>query len=90
MGIQQPDRSVRVTCRPDYIVLRYSCERMAETGFTRMPVVENDSGKLVGMISLDDLLLARVRKLNEERHRERPLQLRFPFQRQREPEREMA
>jgi H+/Cl- antiporter ClcA/CBS domain-containing protein len=72
--------------------LRVVVFRMAETGFTRMPVVENESGNLVGMISLDDLLLARVRNLNEERHRERPLQLRLPFQSQREPEpaREMA
>jgi hypothetical protein len=31
------------------------------------------------MISLDDLLLARVRNLNEERHREKLLKLRFPF-----------
>ena len=79
-----------VVARPDE-PLRVVVFRMAETGLTRMPVVENDSGKLVGMISLDDLLLARVRNLNEERHRERPLQLRFPFrsQREAEPEREM-
>jgi hypothetical protein len=31
------------------------------------------------MISLQDLLLARVKNLNEERHRERVLQLRLPF-----------
>ena len=80
-----------VVAHPDE-PLRVVVFRMAETGFTRMPVVENESGKLVGMISLEDLLLARVRNLNEERHRERPLQLRFPFQSQREPEpaREMA
>jgi H+/Cl- antiporter ClcA len=77
-----------VVARPDE-PLRVVVFRMAETGFTRMPVVENDSGKLVGMISLDDLLLARVRNLNEERHRERPLQLRSPFRSQREPEREV-
>jgi CBS domain-containing protein len=78
-----------VVARPDE-PLRVVVFRMAETGFTRMPVVENDSGKLVGMISLDDLLLARVRNLNEERHRERPLQLRSPFRSQGEPEREVA
>jgi CBS domain-containing protein len=59
--------------------LRVVVFRMAETGLTRMPVVEYESRTLVGMISLDDLLLARVRNLNEERHRERLLQLRFPF-----------
>ena len=31
------------------------------------------------MVSLHDLLLARVRNLNEERHRERVLQVRLPF-----------
>jgi len=75
-----------VVARPDE-PLRVVVFRMAETGFTRMPVVENDSGKLVGMISLDDLLLARVRNLNEERHRERPLQLRIPFRSRPEHER---
>jgi H+/Cl- antiporter ClcA len=70
--------------------LRVVVFRMAETGLTRMPVVEIESGKLVGMISLHDLLLARVRNLNEERHRERVLQLRLPFRTQREPTREMA
>ncbi len=60
--------------------LRIVVSRMAETGFTRLPVIEGDEGKLVGMISLHDLLLARVRSLNEERHRERVLRLRLPFQ----------
>ena len=78
-----------VVARPDE-PLRVVVFRMAETGFTRMPVVENDSGKLVGMISLDDLLLARVRNLNEERHRERPLRLRLPFRSQHEYDRETA
>jgi CIC family chloride channel protein len=71
-----------VVAHPDE-PLRVVVYRMAETGLTRMPVVDSDSGKLVGMISLDDLLLARVRNLNEERHRERLLELRFPFRRQR-------
>jgi len=59
--------------------LRVVVFRMAETGFTRMPVLDPETDKLAGMISLDDLLLARVRNLNEERRRERLLQLRFPF-----------
>jgi len=41
--------------------LRVVVFRMAETGLTRMPVIESDGGKLVGMVSLEDLLLARVR-----------------------------
>jgi CBS domain-containing protein len=57
--------------------LRAVVFRMAETGFTRMPVVED--GKLVGMVALHDLLLARVRSLHEERSRERVLKLRLPL-----------
>ena len=53
---------------------------MAETGYTRLPVVErSDPRKLVGMISLNDLLKARVRSLEEERLRERVLHLRLLF-----------
>ena len=52
---------------------------LGETGFTRLPVVDRDGRQLVGMISLHDLLVGRVRNLNEERHRERVLQLRLPF-----------
>ena len=59
--------------------LRVAVLRMAETGFTRFPVVDRDTRQLAGMISLDDLLLARVRNLREEQHCERVLRLRFPF-----------
>ena len=66
--VAHPDEPLRV------VVLR-----MAETGFTRFPVVDSDTGQLSGMISVHDLLMARVRNLNEERHRERVLRLRLPF-----------
>jgi len=52
---------------------------MAETGLTRLPVVDGSNGQLVGMVSLRDLLTARVRNLNEERQREQVLRLRLPF-----------
>jgi CBS domain containing-hemolysin-like protein len=42
-----------------------------------MPVVDRDSNKFLGLVSLDDLLKARTRHLEEERRRERTLQLRF-------------
>jgi len=67
-----------VVARPDE-PLRAVVFRMAETGFTRLPVVDAESGQLAGMISLDDLLMARVRNLHEERQRERVLKLRLPF-----------
>ena len=39
--------------------LRTVVYRMAESGFTRTPVVERETGKLVGLLALDDLLKAR-------------------------------
>jgi len=57
--------------------LRTLVYRMAETGFTRMPVVEPETGKLVGLVALDDLLKARSRHLEEEQRRDRPLKLKF-------------
>src|SRR6185295_13348275 len=69
-----------VTAFPDE-PLRLVVYRMAETGLTRMPVVDReDPLKLLGIISLSDLLRARTRDLEEERHRERVLRLRLPFQ----------
>jgi CBS domain-containing protein len=60
--------------------LRTVVYRMAETGFTRMPVVDSgEERRLVGMISLEDLLHARARNLSEERSRERVLRIRLPF-----------
>lgn len=66
-----------MTAFPDEL-LRLIVYRMAETGFTRMPVVDrNDPGKLIGIIALSDLLKARKRNLDEEFRRERILSLRF-------------
>jgi CBS domain-containing protein len=60
--------------------LRVVVYRMAESGFTRLPVLENEeSRKLVGMIALHDLLHARTRSLHEEQRRERVLRIRLPF-----------
>ena len=57
--------------------LRVVVHRMAETGFTWLPVVErSDPRKLRGVVSLDDLLIARVRNLKDEHHRERVLNIR--------------
>lgn len=60
--------------------LRTVVYRMAETGYTRFPVVErNNRQKLVGIVSLSDLLKARSRNLAEERERERVLRMRLLF-----------
>jgi H+/Cl- antiporter ClcA/CBS domain-containing protein len=58
--------------------LRVVVNRMATTGFTRMPVLDGE-GKLGGMVSLQDLLSARARNLSEERDRERVIRIRVPF-----------
>ena len=61
--------------------LRAVVYRMAESGFTRLPVVDRaDKKRLIGMVSLVDLLSARGRNLDEERTRKRVLHLRLPLQ----------
>jgi CBS domain-containing protein len=50
--------------------------RMADSGFTKFPVLENrQSRKFVGLVFLDDLLKAMQRTIGEERNRERILRL---------------
>jgi chloride channel protein, CIC family len=69
-----------VVAHPDES-LRAVVYRMAETGHTRLPVVERDGrGQLVGLVSLEDLLKARALNLDAERRRERvnALDLFFP------------
>ena len=77
-----------VTAHPDE-PLRAVVYRMAETGYTRLPVVSRDSGgTLLGLVSLEDLLKARARNLEAERRRERvhPRHLFFPPRAAREQE----
>jgi CBS domain-containing protein len=69
-------RANTVETNPDEI-LRVIVYRMAEKGVTRLPVVEHSTGKFLGLISLDDLLKARGRHLEEERRREQTLNLRL-------------
>ncbi len=60
--------------------LRAAVYRMAETGYTRMPVVDShEERRIVGMVSSEDLLGAHSRNLAEERSRERVLRIRLPF-----------
>lgn len=59
--------------------LRVVVYRMAETGFTRLPVVERgDPSNVIGVVTLENLLAARTRNLSEERDRERVLRVRMP------------
>jgi CIC family chloride channel protein len=60
--------------------LRTVVNRMADSGFTRFPVLDpQGDGKIVGMVALHDLLHARTRNLEDERARERVLRIRMPF-----------
>jgi len=56
--------------------LRSVVYRMAEKRITRMPVVDADTRKFLGLIALDDLLKARARHLEAEKRREQVLSLR--------------
>jgi CBS domain-containing protein len=56
--------------------LRAAVHRMAQTGRTRLAVVTHeDKTKILGEVTLEDLLKARVRHLEEEERRERVLPL---------------
>ncbi|HEX7362956.1 MAG TPA: chloride channel protein [Bryobacteraceae bacterium] len=67
--------------------LRVVVHRMIETGLTRFPVMDPGHDKRVlGMVSLDDLIRAQSRSLEEERARERVLRLRMPVRRSAEPQ----
>jgi CIC family chloride channel protein len=69
-----------ITAYPDE-PLRIVMNRMAATGLTSLPVVDRESpGRLLGNITLRDMLKARVRHLEEEQRRERiiPIHLIVP------------
>jgi CIC family chloride channel protein len=69
-------RTNPVEAHPDE-PLRVVVNRMAEKGCTRMPVVERGTRKFLGLVSLNDLLKARSRHLEEETRRERSLKFRW-------------
>ncbi len=80
-----PEQLLVERARKDLVVayadepLRIVVNRMADRSVTRLPVLKNeDDRQLVGMVSLQDLLRARTRNLEEERQRERVLRIHFP------------
>jgi chloride channel protein, CIC family len=84
LQVDDNGRQLAELIKPDPVVaypdepLRVVVYRMADSGFTRLPVVRHHaSRRLMGMISLSDLLKARVHHLEEERRRERVLQMRL-------------
>jgi chloride channel protein, CIC family len=83
---EKPPRLAEVARRDPVVAypdepLRAVVYRMAETGLTRFPVIERDSGKVLGVVSLKDLLIARTRILEAEHRRERVLHPRLFFPR---------
>jgi CBS domain-containing protein len=78
----EEDQSLLDLVRPDPVIaypdepLRAVVYRMAQTGMTRLPVVERDEPRrLAGLIGLRDLLQARVRTLDAEVQRDRVLRV---------------
>lgn len=69
--------STPITVSPND-TLRTVANLMASTKITRFPVVEED-GKFTGIITIEDLLLARSKETLRDRGRERVLRLRWPF-----------
>ena len=68
-----------LVAHPDEI-LRAAADRMADNWVGALPVVTRDQGRLLGILTEFDLLKARQRQLEEERHRERLLTFRRPRQ----------
>ncbi|MGN6599152.1 MAG: chloride channel protein [Actinomycetes bacterium] len=70
--------------------LRDVAYRFAEAGVTRAPVTESDTGVVVGVVTLTQLLEGRLRDLEEERHVERVLRLPLVPQRRKQAATERA
>jgi chloride channel protein, CIC family len=69
-------RTSAVEAYPDE-PLRVVVYRMVEKGCTRMPVLERNTRKFLGLVSLNDLLKARSLHFEEESRRERSLKFRL-------------
>jgi CBS domain-containing protein len=65
-----------VIAHPDE-TLRTLSYRMASSGVTRMPVVERSTGRVVGLVSLRQLLEGRLKDLREERDAEQVIRVRL-------------
>jgi H+/Cl- antiporter ClcA len=72
LAVAEPTPVVTISPR---MPLRVAVYRMAETGFTRLPVVAHDGATVLGILTLEDLLKARVANLEAENHRRRHLGL---------------
>jgi len=78
----KPDRDRVETLTESEVVVAYEGEtaravayRMATSGHTRLPVLNDDGTRVAGIIALTDLLAARARAAEQERTRERVFRL---------------
>jgi len=79
--LQQPlenDGSTRPKTVTPATTLRTCAVLMAQSKLTSFPVVDHD-GKLLGVLTIDDLLKGRSEQAHRESDRERVLRLRWPF-----------
>ena len=67
-----------------FATLRVAAVEMAESKLTTFPVVSSD-GKLLGLLTLEDLLKGRSEQAQRESTRQRVLRLRWPFSQRGEP-----
>ena len=69
-----------------YDTLREAVTRMGRSNLTALPVVRTSDGRLMGLIQIADLLLARNKAGLRESERERVMRPRWPFTREQEAE----
>jgi CIC family chloride channel protein len=81
------DEAVKApVCVAPYDTLRDAVTKMGRSNVTALPVVRTSDGKLMGLIQIADLLLARTKAGLRETERERVMRPRWPFARAREAE----
>ena len=72
------DGNATPVCVSPMDTLRRVANAMAESKLTRYPVV-NGAGKFVGIVTIEDLLMARTKETLREEERSRTLRPRWPF-----------
>ncbi len=78
------ERAMQPTTMSPFTTLRTCAVEMAETALTSFPVVTSD-GKLLGIVTIEDLLKGRSEQAHRESARQRVLRLRWPFGQRAQP-----
>lgn len=79
-GLLKNDGNLVPVCVSPTDTLRQVANAMAKSKLTRYPVVSG-SGRFVGIVTIEDLLMARTKETMREQERTRTLRLRWPFRR---------